>query len=45
MKKGKTGPFTMAAMGEGKLCGACHDGKTAFTVKDQANCSRCHVKK
>jgi c(7)-type cytochrome triheme protein len=35
----------MAAMGEGKLCGACHDGKTAFTVKDQANCSKCHVKK
>ena len=45
MKKGKTGPFTMAAMNEGKLCGACHDAKTAFSTKDQANCAKCHVKK
>ena len=45
MKKGKTGPLTMAAMNEGKLCGACHDGKTAFSTKDQANCAKCHVKK
>lgn len=45
MKKGKTGPLTMAAMNEGKLCGACHDGKTAFSVKDQASCAKCHVKK
>ena len=45
MKKGKTGTFTMAAMNEGKLCGACHDGKTAFSTKDQANCAKCHVKK
>jgi c(7)-type cytochrome triheme protein len=26
----------------GKYCGACHDGKTAFAVKDNALCSRCH---
>src|SRR3972149_5580211 len=45
MKKGKTGPLTMAAMNEGKFCGACHDGKAAFAVKDQANCSKCHMKK
>src|SRR3990172_6828705 len=45
MKKGKPGPLTMAAMNEGKLCGACHDGKTAFSVKDQATCSKCHAKK
>lgn len=45
MKKGTSGTLTMAAMNEGKFCGACHDGKTAFTVKDQANCSKCHMKK
>jgi len=32
----------MAAMNEGKFCGACHDGKKAFSVKDPANCARCH---
>ncbi len=32
--------FTMDEMGEGEACGACHDGDTAFTVKD--NCSNCH---
>lgn len=45
MKKGQSGTLTMAAMGEGKFCGACHDGKTAFSVKDKANCDRCHAKK
>ena len=29
----------MAAMEKGKSCGACHDGKAAFSVSD---CSRCH---
>jgi len=30
----------------GKYCGACHDGKTAFTVQDgvSAQCGRCHMK-
>jgi len=28
--------FTMKQMEEGKSCGACHDGKGAFTVS--ANC-------
>jgi len=32
--------FTMADMGKGNSCGACHDGKTAFTVA--ANCGKCH---
>jgi c(7)-type cytochrome triheme protein len=45
MKKGKSGDFTMAAMNEGKFCGACHDGKTAYSVKDKANCEKCHAKK
>jgi c(7)-type cytochrome triheme protein len=30
----------MAQMESGNSCGACHDGKTAFSVK--ANCGRCH---
>lgn len=45
MKKGKSGDLTMAAMEEGKFCGACHDGKQAFSVKDKANCEKCHAKK
>lgn len=44
MKKGTSGNLTMAAMEEGKFCGACHDGKQAFSVKDKANCTKCHVK-
>ncbi len=32
--------FTMSQMEKGKGCGACHDGKTAFTVA--GNCSKCH---
>lgn len=31
--------FTMSDMDKGKSCGACHDGKTAFSVK---TCSKCH---
>lgn len=31
---------SMQEMGKGKSCGACHDGKTAFTVKEQ--CKSCH---
>ena len=31
---------TMAEMEAGKSCGACHDGKTAFTVK--GSCATCH---
>lgn len=31
--------FSMAEMDKGKSCGACHDGKTAFSVKQ---CSKCH---
>lgn len=45
MKKGKSGDLTMAAMEEGKFCGACHDGKQAFSVKDKATCEKCHAKK
>ena len=41
MKKGGD-TMTMAAMNEGKFCGSCHDGKTAFSVKAAADCAKCH---
>lgn len=33
---------TMAEMNEGKGCGACHNGDTAFATADPANCMNCH---
>lgn len=50
MKKGTTGPLTMAKMKSGELCGTCHNGKTevagkvVFNVDDKANCETCHKK-
>jgi c(7)-type cytochrome triheme protein len=35
----KNSPVGMAAMAKGKSCGACHNGKNAFSVKE---CSKCH---
>lgn len=32
--------FTMKSLYEGKYCGACHDGRTAFP--SNAQCARCH---
>ena len=32
---------TMDAISQGKFCGACHDGKTAFPVAFET-CGRCH---
>jgi c(7)-type cytochrome triheme protein len=43
MKKGKD-KITMAAMNEGKFCGACHDGKKAHSVKAPDACAKCHKK-
>ena len=33
---------SMAEMEKGASCGACHDGSTAFSVKDENSCSSCH---
>ena len=33
---------TMKEMARGKSCGACHDGKRAFSVN--GDCARCHKK-
>ena len=38
---GRDGRVTMAQMEKGKTCGACHDGKKAFTVA--GNCGNCHT--
>jgi c(7)-type cytochrome triheme protein len=40
--KGGHKKVTMAQMGQGQSCGACHDGKMAFDVK--GNCSHCHTR-
>jgi c(7)-type cytochrome triheme protein len=37
--KAKRG-VTMAEMRQGRSCGACHDGKTAFSAR--GNCDKCH---
>lgn len=34
--------FTHQEMSEGKFCGRCHDGRTAFSIPGTA-CARCHV--
>jgi c(7)-type cytochrome triheme protein len=33
---------SMKEMGKGQSCGACHNGKKAFAVKE--NCKTCHKK-
>jgi c(7)-type cytochrome triheme protein len=33
---------TMKTMEQGKSCGSCHNGKEAFSVKE--NCENCHRK-
>jgi c(7)-type cytochrome triheme protein len=45
MKRGASGPITLAAKEEGRFCGACHDGKqtwggvTPFAIEQ---CDGCH---
>ena len=34
--------FTHREMTEGKFCGHCHDGRTAFAIAG-TDCARCHV--
>lgn len=33
--------FTMASIYEGKYCGGCHDGETAFAANSR--CTACHI--
>ena len=45
MKRGASGPITLAAKQDGKYCGACHDGEkriggvAVFAIDE---CDRCH---
>jgi len=36
------GDFVMNTMYEGKYCGHCHNGETAFDASDYGNCGTCH---
>lgn len=38
----EAGDYTMAALEEGRYCGTCHDGDTAFGVTGPQSCVTCH---
>jgi len=42
LSKGQHRSVTMKQMRAGKSCGACHNGKKAFSVKGA--CAKCHKK-
>lgn len=42
MKKGESG-ITRDDYLDGRFCGTCHDGKTAFHVNAKDDCNRCHI--
>ena len=43
MKSGEsTYKMDMSMLTKGQFCGSCHDGKSAFDVKDASSCKRCH---
>ena len=42
LSKGQHKAVTMKKMQKGKSCGACHNGKKAFSVK--GDCAKCHKK-
>jgi c(7)-type cytochrome triheme protein len=44
MTKGQRSVLKMADMEKGQSCGVCHNGKVAYSVKDKANCTKCHKK-
>jgi c(7)-type cytochrome triheme protein len=45
LKRGASGPITLAAKQQGRFCGACHDGKASYgaaVVFAIDECDRCH---
>jgi c(7)-type cytochrome triheme protein len=42
--KRTTEELKMSDLNSGKYCGACHNGKKAFTTNNSGNCSKCHKK-
>ena len=43
-KMKKEAKITEADHSKDTYCGACHDGKKAFGLKDKADCAKCHKK-
>jgi len=44
MKKGAS-RITMDSLNKGRFCGACHDGKVAFSTSNPQKCHECHKAK
>ncbi len=44
MKEGAA-KMTMDLLDKGKFCGACHNGKAAFSTSDPEKCHECHKTK
>jgi c(7)-type cytochrome triheme protein len=44
MTKGQRSAPKMADMENGQACGTCHNGQVAFSVKEKADCAKCHKK-
>ena len=44
MAKGQRSAPKMADMEKGQACGSCHNGQAAFSVKEKADCAKCHKK-
>jgi len=38
----EAGDYTMKSLEEGKYCGTCHDGDSAFGVTEPETCVTCH---
>lgn len=43
MRRGDSG-ITRAEYLAGRYCGTCHDGKTAFSAKEEGSCKKCHTR-
>jgi c(7)-type cytochrome triheme protein len=44
MKKGSA-KMTMNLLNKGQFCGACHNGKVAFSTNDPGKCHECHKRR
>jgi c(7)-type cytochrome triheme protein len=44
-KKKGSAKMTMDLLNQGKFCGACHNGKTAFGTDNPKKCHECHKTK
>ncbi len=44
-KKKGSAKMTMELLNKGEFCGACHNGKIAFSTSDTRKCHECHKNK